>query len=188
MHTDPYDCTTYYSCYGLNSVPFRFKCPSNYVYSSRRKLCLRKLDYGTCDAVKCGEIYNYYMYNKFVPFIPNSAYYAFCGVPVVMFKCDDEENYKFDESLNDCVYHCKWSGYHVDPSDCSQFYICESAGARAILQKCPSNYKFNGVQCIDSDNCPYVYYPTTEQHTDPTPEYTTNAPTEAPQPTLIPSP
>lgn len=131
------------------------------------KLCLRKVDYGTCDVVNCSG-----MDNKFIPFIPNSAYFAFCGVPVVMFKCDDEENYKFDQNLNDCVYNCKSAGYFIDPADCSYFYICESAGAEAILQKCPSGYKFNGFQCVASYNCPSIStYDPTETNT-PTEECT----------------
>lgn len=158
---DPYDCTSYYSCFnGLNSTPYRFKCPANYVYSSRLKLCMRQVDYKTCDIVNCTGVAN-----KFIPFIQNSAYYAFCGVPAVMFKCADEGNFKFDPSLNDCVYNCLGAGYFVDPSNCAQFYICESYGAEAILQRCPLGFNFDGRRCVESRTCINIPATTTVRST-----------------------
>lgn len=134
-------------------------------------MCLRKMDYGTCDVVNCvGQD------NKFISFLPNSAYYAFCGVPIVMFKCDDEENYKFDQNVNDCVYDCKWRGYFVDPYDCSQFYICETTGAEAILQECPLGYKFDGVRCVESYWCPSIITTTPDVPTTDTDIPTTDGP------------
>lgn len=65
--------------------------------------------------------------NKFLPFPHNPAYCAFCGVPIIMFKCADEQNYIYDPSVNECVYNCKYTGYFIDSSNCSQYFICEKA-------------------------------------------------------------
>lgn len=139
------------------------------------KLCRRKTSNSLCQTVNC----SIKQHNKFIPFTQNPAYYAFCGVPIVMFKCADERNYVFDTSVNDCVYNCRQAGYFIDPANCAQYFICEKSGAQGILQKCPYNFKFNGVGCVESRDCinvpdpiwstttPWTVTPTDEQTPPP---------------------
>lgn len=147
-NTDPYDCTKYFTCYNSNQ-PLKYKCPENYVYSSKLKLCERRTQYSSCEVVNCSG-----QNNKFIPYAPNPTYYAFCGIPIVMFKCGNEtyNNYVFDSSVNDCVFSCQSAGYFAHPSDCTRYYICESRGVQGIQQECPYGFKFDGASCVKSEN------------------------------------
>lgn len=150
---DPYDCTTYYQCNGVNAVPSKQKCPSEFIYCSAEKLCKRKPASANCTTInaKCSG-----SDHKFVTSGSDRAYYALCSAPIVMFKCADEKHYIFEPSTNECVFNCVTTGLIRDPSNCSRYLICEGAGSAAIVQQCPQGFMFNGNACVKGFDCSNV--------------------------------
>lgn len=127
------------------------QCPANHVYAINTKTCVpnkRNGPNGICEKINCSK-----MDNHFISYSSNPGYYAFCSVPIIMFKCVDEENFLFDIKTNKCRFNCKKSGYFADRLTCGKYFICERAGGEAIEQDCPEDHIFDGKGCVYETNC-----------------------------------
>lgn len=138
---DADDCTVYHYCSDENAKVESFKCPEDFVFHSKTRLCRKLTSSKQCMRINCkNSLY------KWVPYEPQKGYYAFCGKPfATMFKCPDEENYVFDTTYNKCVYKCESCGYFGDRLDCRTYHVCEKHG-RVETAKCPLNYYFDKVK------------------------------------------
>lgn len=151
--TDPNDCYRYWSC--TNKEAQMIQCPPHLVYSIDTKTCVAEKRCASCNAQngKCLKINCSKQDNKFVTYQSSPGYYAFCGVPIIMFKCADEENYSFDTTTNKCRFNCKKSGYFADSLTCSKYFICERKGGEPIEMDCPEEHAFDGKACVYQPSC-----------------------------------
>lgn len=106
------------------------------------------MQHGQCIKVNCAK-----QDNKIIAYPGSIGYYAFCGTPIIMFKCADEDTFMFDTKINKCRFNCKKAGYFVDRLACQRYFICERAGGVAIEQECPTDHRFNGKECVHEPNC-----------------------------------
>lgn len=150
---DPRDCTRFHECsaQGADSVPM--SCPANTVYDSTANLC-RKRGGGNCHRLtKCDRPKNSL---QLVGFNGHPAYFAFCPPRptdvTLMFKCEDELNYVFDERQHSCRYDCKRAGQFVDRRNCNGYILCRKLNGRWAPQPmwCPLNSQFVNGRCVRS--------------------------------------
>lgn len=85
------------------------------------------------------------------------AYYAFCLenngiVDAIMFRCDDPDNFQFNQVTRRCAFQCQAEGRVADKTNCRQYYECFRVGTAYVsrLQTCIDGYIYDGIlrQCV----------------------------------------
>ncbi|EAL41044.2 AGAP010360-PA, partial [Anopheles gambiae str. PEST] len=137
---DPQDCMKFHYCTSVGSYARLFKCPSGYVYNSKKKTCSRNT---RCQTVRCRPNGR----SIFIPFPQDPTYYAYCNYNrrrnrpvlrnVVVYKCT--EGSEFNSLSNSCVFKCSREGFLPKPGDPTKFYWCRrvSGNLFGYEQVCP---------------------------------------------------
>uniref|UniRef100_A0A182W881 Chitin-binding type-2 domain-containing protein n=1 Tax=Anopheles minimus TaxID=112268 RepID=A0A182W881_9DIPT len=137
---DPLDCRKFHYCTSVGRYARPFKCPSEYVYNSKKKSCSRNTQ---CRTVQCRPNGR----SIFVSFPQDSKYYAYCNYKrtsnrstlknVIVYTC--AEGSEFDALSNSCVFKCPREGFLAKPGDASKFYWCRKVRGNLFgyEQVCP---------------------------------------------------
>ncbi|XP_040168046.1 uncharacterized protein LOC120902978 [Anopheles arabiensis] len=137
---DPQDCMKFHYCTSVGSYARLFKCPSGYVYNSKKKTCSRNT---RCQTVRCRPNGR----SIFIPFPQDPTYYAYCNYNrrrnrpvlrnVVVYKCT--EGSEFNSLSKSCVFKCSREGFLPKPGDPTKFYWCRrvSGNLFGYEQVCP---------------------------------------------------
>uniref|UniRef100_A0A1Y9HB83 Chitin-binding type-2 domain-containing protein n=1 Tax=Anopheles farauti TaxID=69004 RepID=A0A1Y9HB83_9DIPT len=137
---DPLDCRKFHYCTTVGRYARAFKCPSKYVYNSKKQTCSRNTP---CRTVQCRPNGR----SIFLPYPPDPAYYAYCNYHrirrhpilrnIVMYKC--AEGAEFNAQANSCVFKCTREGFMAKTGEPSKFYWCRKVGGKLFgyEQVCP---------------------------------------------------
>ncbi|XP_052890141.1 uncharacterized protein LOC128298433 [Anopheles moucheti] len=137
---DPLDCRKFHYCTSIGNYARPFKCPSEYVYNSKKKTCSRNAQ---CRTIQCRPNGR----SIFLPFPQDSEYYAYCNYKrirnrstlrnVIVYKC--AEGSEFNVLSNSCVFQCPREGFLAKPGDSSKFYWCRKVSGKLFgyEQVCP---------------------------------------------------
>lgn len=86
------------------------------------------------------------MQNQWVLMPRNYGWYAFCGVfETIMFKCEDDKNYFFDTTNNQCKYNCPAVANYPDRTNCTNYISCNwvNGAYQVSTITCPPTYKWD---------------------------------------------
>uniref|UniRef100_A0A1I8JUG5 Chitin-binding type-2 domain-containing protein n=1 Tax=Anopheles funestus TaxID=62324 RepID=A0A1I8JUG5_ANOFN len=137
---DPLDCRKFHYCTSVGSYARPFKCPSEYVYNSKKKTCSRNTP---CRTIQCRPNGR----SIFLPFPQDSKYYAYCNYHrirnrstlknIIVYKC--AEGSEYNVLSNSCVFNCPREGFLAKPGDASKFYWCRKVNGNVFgyEQVCP---------------------------------------------------
>lgn len=89
----------------------------------------------------------------------------------LMFRCDDPENFQYNQATRQCTFQCRAEGRVPDRTNCQGYYECFRIGANYVsrLQSCITGYIYNDTvkQCVRG-TCPATTDPDTGNGNDNT--------------------
>lgn len=120
------------------SLPVTYQCPPSYTYISSDKICQRK---SICQTFKCPTVDGQIVAYKY-----DRAYYGLCFQnEITIYKCNNEIDYIYDETINGCTFNCRYIGNHADRSNCNGYISCYYVNGKYNYKPlpCPVGYFFN---------------------------------------------
>lgn len=157
ISTDPSNCSQYYLCNGALGQSLLYECINGFVYNPVDKSCKRRITINDCFTINCAA-----NVNRYVAYPGDRAYYAFCletngVIDPLMFRCEDPENFQFNQATRRCAFQCRAEGRVADKQNCRRFYECFRVGTTYVsrTQNCIDGYIFDSTvrQCVRG-TCP----------------------------------
>lgn len=141
----PTDCQKFRLCADKDGEYVEYECPPRYVYDAVAEQCRYKWWPFDCKQVSCSAEEQ----DASKPFPGSSVLYAKCdnGLPI-MFRCEDTENFVYNNDQKKCVRKCRSSGRLSDPDDCAAYYECSRRLLTLSIRhwKCVVGYSFSEEQ------------------------------------------